>query len=509
MKNPFPSNSKYFSSVLYIALLVISTSTLNASDVTFSFEIVDKNKAYAGESNKKTLSQASSQREKNNNNQKEPPLAKLPSENEKPFALRQTKNTKADQEHGNNSEVIELNPKTTKFEKLLMLIEAAPELSSALADIRISEGNIARLQANTKPVISLSTSGNFPITSSLEPGDRGYRTDKRFIDVTGNLRQTVFDFGKNAHLVKSEEKTKRAKEVAYEIKRRMLLFEALQFGIDISTSEQLLAEIDIAIDANTKRLDTEKKRYLSGSGTVASVKDISLLQVENLNKKQLEEYSLKNTKQLFKTQFGEEIENYLEEMSEYFAQLPAQITQDFFPLELEEIKKLEIQLEAIEEEILAVEKSNHPNLSLSITANSYDISSESLSEYEILGGLTISKPILDGGLSKSERSILLSQRKIALARKDQKVRALNEDWENNKSEYADTKQKVDNLNFQIYELSEKLQFLDMLAKGTTSKSTELAEIEDRIFSLKREKITLDWQLKNIIIRSLLLSEVLI
>ena len=509
MKNPFPSNSKYFSSVLYIALLVISTSTLNASDVTFSFEIVDKNKAYAGESNKKTLSQASSQREKNNNNQKEPPLAKLPSENEKPFALRQTKNTKADQEHGNHSEVIELNPKTTKFEKLLMLIEAAPELSSALADIRISEGNIARLQANTKPVISLSTSGNFPITSSLEPGDRGYRTDKRFIDVTGNLRQTVFDFGKNAHLVKSEEKTKKAKEVAYEIKRRMLLFEALQFGIDISTSEQLLAEIDIAIDANTKRLDTEKKRYLSGSGTVASVKDISLLQVENLNKKQLEEYSLKNTKQLFKTQFGEEIENYLEEMSEYFAQLPAQITQDFFPLELEEIKKLEIQLEAIEEEILAVEKSNHPNLSLSITANSYDISSESLSEYEILGGLTISKPILDGGLSKSERSILLSQRKIALARKDQKVRALNEDWENNKSEYADTKQKVDNLNFQIYELSEKLQFLDMLAKGTTSKSTELAEIEDRIFSLKREKITLDWQLKNIIIRSLLLSEVLI
>ena len=141
------------------------------------------------------------------------------------------------------------------------------------------------------------------------------------------------------------------------------------------------------------------------------MKDISLLQVENLNKKQLEEYSLKNAKQLFKTQFGEEIDIYLEEMSEYFAHLPAQITQDFFPLELEEIKKLEIELEAIEEEILAVEKSNHPNLSLSITANSYDISSESLSEYEILGGLTISKPILDGGLSKSERSILLSQRK--------------------------------------------------------------------------------------------------
>ena len=134
-----------------------------------------------------------------------------------------------------------------------------------------------------------------------------------------------------------------------------------------------LAEIDIAIDANTKRLDTEKKRYPSGSGTVASVKDISLLQVENLNKKQLEEYSLKNAKQLFKTQFGEEIDIYLEEMSEYFAHLPLQITQDFFPLELEEIKKLEIELEAIEEEILAVEKSNHPNLNLSITANSYDI----------------------------------------------------------------------------------------------------------------------------------------
>ena len=159
---------------------------MNASDVTFSFEIVDKNKAYAGESDKKTLSQASSQSETNNNNQKESSPAKLPYENEELFALQQTKSTQIDQEQRHNSEIIKLNPKTTKFEKLLMLIEAAPELSSALADIRISEGNIARLQANAKPVVSLSTSGNFPITSSLEPGDRGYRTDKRFIDVTGN-----------------------------------------------------------------------------------------------------------------------------------------------------------------------------------------------------------------------------------------------------------------------------------------------------------------------------------
>ena len=62
MNKPFSSNSKYFSSVLYIALSVISPSTVNASDVTFSFEIVDKNKAYAGEPDKKTLSQASSQK---------------------------------------------------------------------------------------------------------------------------------------------------------------------------------------------------------------------------------------------------------------------------------------------------------------------------------------------------------------------------------------------------------------------------------------------------------------
>ena len=55
---------------------------------------------------------------------------------------------------------------------------------------------------------------------------------------------------------------------------------------------------------------------------------------------------------------------------------------------------------------------------------------------------------------------------------------------------------MDNLNFQIYELSEKLKILDMMAKGTTSKGTELAEIENRIFSLKREKIALDWQIKK-------------
>ena len=74
-------------------------------------------------------------------------------------------------------------------------------------------------------------------------------------------------------------KQKKAKEIAYKIKRRMLLFEALQFGIDISKSEQLLAEIDIAIDANTKRLDTEKT-ISERSGIVASVKDIRYLRLK-------------------------------------------------------------------------------------------------------------------------------------------------------------------------------------------------------------------------------------
>ena len=36
---------------------------------------------------------------------------------------------------------------------------------------------------------------------------------------------------------------------------------------------------------------------------------------------------------------------------------------------------------------------------------------------------------------------------------------------------------MDNLNFQIYELSEKLKILEMMAKGSTSQGTELASLK--------------------------------
>ena len=91
----------------------------------------------------------------------------------------------------------------------------------------------------------------------------------------------------------------------------------------------------------------------------------------------------------------------------------------FFPSELDEIRKLQIELDAIDEEIFAVEKTNHPNLNLSspqIVMTFY----ESMSEYEILGGLTVSKPIFDGGLNKSQKSVLLSQKLIAKSKVEQR-----------------------------------------------------------------------------------------
>ena len=100
------------------------------------------------------------------------------------------------------------------------------------------------------------------------------------------------------------------------------------------------------------------------------------------------------------------------------------------------------------------------------------------------------------------------QKLIAKSKVEQRVRTLNEDWQNNISEFSDSNQKMDNLNFQIYELSEKLKILEMMAKGSTQ-GTELAKLENRIFSLKREKIALDWKIKKVVIRSLLLSEELI
>ena len=227
MKKSLFTNVSHFFLFLSFALSVTSPGMVNASDVTFSFEVVDKEERRETGTDKNRLSKTYSQGKNITINQKEPPHNPWVDRSQKTPKLEKPENSKQVLDHLNT----ELALETTKFEKLLLLIDATPELSSALADIRISEGNIARLKANSKPVVSLSTSGNVPIASSLEPGDRGYRTDKRFIDITANLKQTVFDFGKNAHLVNSEEKTKKAKEIAYKIERRMLLLSLLNLAL--------------------------------------------------------------------------------------------------------------------------------------------------------------------------------------------------------------------------------------------------------------------------------------
>ena len=75
------------------------------------------------------------------------------------------------------------------------------------------------------------------------------------------------------------------------------------------------------------------------------MRDISLIQVENLNQQQLLEFEVENSKKLFKAKFGDEIDTYIIEINSFIDQIPLELKDHFFPSELDEIRKLQIELE--------------------------------------------------------------------------------------------------------------------------------------------------------------------
>ena len=366
----FPKALAFFFCIVF---LVSPPINADDSEVIFSFEVIDeKTSSLQNTSNVATVEKKTSA-SKDQNFDNKPATDQLIVNEQAVIQKNEEPNIHSTFEANLKLEPEQHGLKLGSPEKLIELIEKSPELLSALENIQVSRGKIAKLEANFKPQIALSTSGNVPLISSLKPGDRGYRTDKRFVDLKADLTQTLFDFGKNSHLISAEERRKEAKEIEFEAVKRLLFFEAIEFGINVSRSERLLSALNFAIDANTKRLDIEKRRYKRGSGTVASVRDISLIQVENLNQQQLLEFEIENSKKLFKAKFGDEIDTYIIEINSFIDQIPLELKDHFFPSELDEIRKLQIELDAIDEEIFAVEKTNHPNLNLSLTANSYDI----------------------------------------------------------------------------------------------------------------------------------------
>jgi outer membrane protein TolC len=143
---------------------------------------------------------------------------------------------------------------------------------------------------------------------------------------------------------------------------------------------------------------------------------------------------------------------------------------------------------ALNSELNSIQSENMPQINMSATAIIYDVT-RGLSEYELYGGVTLTMPLFDSGLSSVRQSDLLHKYKI----QDDMIDALNQDkslalnkliknYQDLQIEYNNAQQKHTNLSEKLAQLILRMAVVDESLFTKLQTQLELANTKRSLLS---------------------------
>ena len=133
-------------------------------------------------------------------------------------------------------------------------------------------------------------------------------------------------------------------------------------------------EASRALDASLEKVkdtrETEKKRYLSGTGTGFHTK-LDLIAIDLINEKQLLRHEIELNTTNFKNKYGEKIDKYLKIITNKSLDPIKNIAQPKIE-QLDSVRIFDPEIAALDSDISSREKINKPSINLNVTSNFYD-----------------------------------------------------------------------------------------------------------------------------------------
>ena len=250
-----------------------------------------------------------------------------------------------------------------KYEnKILELVQNSPEVYETLKNVGLSEWEIAKIKSETGFQLNASSSGGYRLASNLPRTHRRYSEEDKFVDLTIRLSKRLYDAGTASARIRAETKRKQAKVLEYNKALRSSFFTALKLGYLALSAKSQLTSIDEAIKTVKERRKSEEKRYLSGTGTSANLKELDLLAIDLITEKQVKNLELENSVNEFYNRFDANFEDYSHEIEKLII------------LDINEEEIVHTGLcenfrlpGALDQDIISAESSNKPQLNLNIT----------------------------------------------------------------------------------------------------------------------------------------------
>ena len=395
-----------------------------------------------------------------------------------------------------------------------------PNVVEKANEITLKGINIDQILAEDGLKVNLSTKTKLKID---EQGDKTSENLSRvenltrdYLDLEITLRKNLYDFGVVEYKLDAENNRKKALELEFQQIFEKTLQKLLNTANDIGRINTVLDNLNSSIVTAKTSISEIRTRFTSGIGTVMDVRQAQLMLLDLETEAQVlnKEYEAKIT--ILKAEFDiskGEIGAVADKLEMFEKQLIANqngidkmIGEALHYPRSEKIIKLEKY--ALNSQIKVLKSEDMPQLNANITSIVYDITRGS-DERQVYGGINLTMPLFDGGLSNVKKRGLTYKIKV----QDDRLDALNQEkllelnkltkkYQSLQIEYDSAQEKLTNLTEKLAQITQRMAVVD---EGLLTKlQTQL-----QLAKIKRDLLAYPYSMQSLNIDYWALSERLI
>ena len=394
-----------------------------------------------------------------------------------------------------------------------------PNVVEKANEVKLKGMDVEQIIAENGLKVNLSTRSKLPLLYNVDDNDnvtRASSLDKTYFDGVITFEKNLYDFGVVENKINAERLREKGLNLEYLEVFEKTLQKLLNTVNDVSRANAVFDHLESHIVLVNESIDKIKLRFSSGIGTLMEVRQAQLLlldletQAQNLYKERYSSLTI----------LREEFDISAADLSV----IEAVITQFIDGLELNDQNLSSVIYKAIEynrsKEIINAEKyalessldglqsEIMPQINMSATAIIYDVA-HGLSEYELYGGVTLTMPLFDSGLSNAKKSNMLHKLKIQNdvidALNQNKSLALNKLIKN----YQDLQIEFDNMQQKQVNLTEKLSQLEQRMKVVDEGLLTKLQTQIDLSKTKRNLLAYPFYMNSLTINFWALNEKLI
>ena len=394
-----------------------------------------------------------------------------------------------------------------------------PNVVEKANEVKLKGMDVEQIIAENGLKVNLSTRSKLPLLYNVDDNDNATRAsslDKTYFDGVITFEKNLYDFGVVENKINAERLREKGLNLEYLEVFEKTLQKLLNTVNDVSRANAVFDHLESHIVLVNESIDKIKLRFSSGIGTLMEVRQAQLLlldletQAQNLYKERNSSLTI----------LREEFDISAADLSV----IEVVITQFIDGLELNDQNLSSVIYKAIEynrsKEIINAEKyalessldglqsEIMPQINMSATAIIYDVA-HGLSEYELYGGVTLTMPLFDSGLSNAKKSNMLHKLKIQNdvidALNQNKSLALNKLIKN----YQDLQIEFDNMQQKQVNLTEKLSQLEQRMKVVDEGLLTKLQTQIDLSKTKRNLLAYPFYVNSLTINFWALNEKLI